>query len=62
MSVKISVGYVLLLICTLLTAVVVIMSIIRKDYRQMVEFLVDYSGLIMIAFQSKITDLLMRLF
>lgn len=62
MITKISVGYVLLLICTLLTVVVVIMSIIKKDYRQMVEFLVGYSGLIMIAFQSKITDLLMKLF
>lgn len=52
----------ILTLCTLSTITVVIMSIIKKDYKQTIEFLVGYSGLLLVFLQSKIAELIIKIF
>lgn len=52
----------LITICTALTFLVICMSILKKDYRQTIEFLVGYTGFILMVFQSVIANWIVKLF
>lgn len=60
--IKINASLVLLTICTLLIIVVVYMSILKKDYKQTIEFLIGYMGLLLCFFQSTIANWIVKLF
>lgn len=59
---KFNTALILLVICTISTIVVVYMSIVKKDYKQTIEFLIGYTGLLLVFFQSIIANWIIKLF